>query len=585
MASLKDISVVVEGGAAESRAIRSGEKYTTPQGFTAIKDGQKPRGAESAPAGRKPAWIRAPMPAGAGFGVTRGIVHEHRLATVCEEAKCPNIGECWNAGTATIMLMGAVCTRACRFCSVDTGNPRGWLDPEEPENTARSVELMKLKYIVLTSVNRDDLPDGGARHYADAIRAIKRRTPHVAVEALTPDFQGVLADVETVVDSGLEVFAQNVETVRRLTHPVRDPRASYEQTLAVLAHAKKFKPGVLTKTSLMLGLGETDDEIAQTMDDLRAIGVDLLTLGQYLRPTVHHLPVQRFVTPAEFDQYREWALAKGFRECVSGPLVRSSYRAEQALAGNNAGIKNEVARHLPAKGDNLLDEAPHLPADVRNTTSDPPLLVRWLGKVDYEPTWREMQRITDTRDAHTRDEIWLLEHPPVFTLGLNADAGHVLAAGDIPVVKIDRGGQVTYHGPGQLVVYPLIDIRRMGLGVRDLVTALETAVIEYCASLGIEAATRQGAPGVYVQGRKIGSVGIRIRRGASYHGLAFNVNMDLEPFQRINPCGYAGLQMTQLAALGRPDATVEEVGRAFAPYLTRALAALRARNAQARAAG
>jgi lipoyl(octanoyl) transferase len=214
-----------------------------------------------------------------------------------------------------------------------------------------------------------------------------------------------------------------------------------------------------------------------------------------------------------------------------------------------------------------------------------PIDVRWLGRVDYEPTWREMQRITDTRDASTPDEIWLLEHPPVFTLGLNADAGHVLAAGDIPVVKIDRGGQVTYHGPGQLVVYPLIDIRRMGLGVRDLVTAMETAVIEYCASLGIEAATKQGAPGVYVGGRKIGSVGIRIRRGASYHGLAFNVNMDLEPFQRINPCGYAGLQMTQLAALGQPDASVEAVGKAFAPFLARALADIRERNSRAKAAG
>jgi lipoic acid synthetase len=567
MPSLKDIPVV-----AEPRAVRSGEKYLTPQGFTAIKDGQKPRGAEAPPTGRKPAWIRAPLPVGAGFGATRSIVHEHRLATVCEEAKCPNIGECWNAGTATIMLMGAVCTRACRFCSVDTGNPRGWLDAEEPENTARSVELMKLKYIVLTSVNRDDLPDGGAKHYADAIRAIKRRTPHVAVEALTPDFQGVMTDVETVVDSGLEVFAQNVETVKRLTHPVRDPRASYEQTLAVLAHAKRFKPSVLTKTSLMLGLGETEEEIEQTMDDLREIGVDLLTLGQYLRPTVHHLPVQRFVTPAEFDRYRAWALAKGFRECVAGPLVRSSYRAELALAGNNAGIKNngDIPRFL-ANGDRADEPRPHF-QETRNVP-----ILRWLGRVEYEPTWREMQRITDTRDAATPDEIWLLEHPPVFTLGLNADAGHVLAAGDIPVVQIDRGGQVTYHGPGQLVVYPLIDIRRMGLGVRDLVTALERAVIEYCASLGITAATKPGAPGVYVDGRKLGSVGIRIRRGASYHGLALNVNMDLAPFQRINPCGYAGLQMTQLASLGQPDLTVEEAGKAFVPFLQRALDACASR--------
>jgi len=223
---------------------------------------------------------------------------------------------------------------------VDTGNPHGWLDAQEPQNAARTVELMKLKYVVLTSVDRDDLPDGGAAHYAACVRAIKQRNPQTAVEALTPDFQGVLADVETVVDSGVEVFAQNIETVRRLAHPVRDPRAGYEQTLRVLEHAKRYKPSVLTKSSLMLGLGETDEEIEETLDDLRAAGVDIVTLGQYLRPTVNHLPVQRFVTPEEFDSYRERALARGFLECVSGPLVRSSYRAEQALNRNNAGLDN-----------------------------------------------------------------------------------------------------------------------------------------------------------------------------------------------------------------------------------------------------
>jgi lipoic acid synthetase len=351
MSEFKGISI-----AAEPRAPRSGEKYTTPQGFTAIKDGIKQ--AASAPvlgpgqlaaeralgprsaALHKPAWLRAPLASGAEFAAVKRIVREHRLSTVCEEAKCPNIGECWNAGTATIMLMGAVCTRACRFCAVDTGNPRGWLDAEEPENVARSVELMRLKYVVLTSVNRDDLPDGGAAHYAAAIRAIKRRTPDTAVEALTPDFEGVLDDVQTVVDSGLDVFAQNVETVERLTHPVRDPRAGYGQTLRVLEHAKIYRPAVLSKTSLMLGLGETDAEIRRTMLDLRAVGVDILTLGQYLRPTPNHLNVERFVTPIEFDHYREAALSVGFLECVSGPLVRSSYRAEQALARNNAGLDN-----------------------------------------------------------------------------------------------------------------------------------------------------------------------------------------------------------------------------------------------------
>src|SRR6202167_111307 len=335
MADFKGIPI-----AEAPHAPRSGEKYLTPQGFTAIKDGIKPGAASGAPGARKPAWLRAPMPSGAAFGAVKHIVREHRLSTVCEEAKCPNIGECWNAGTTTVMLMGAVCTRACRFCAVDTGNPRGWLDSQEPENVARSVELMKLKYVVLTSVDRDDLPDGGAAHYAAAIRAIKRRNPDTAVEALTPDFQGVLRDVQTVLESGLEVFAQNVETVRRLTHPVRDPRAGYEQTLSVLQFAKVHRPTVLTKTSLMLGLGETDAEIRETMTDLRAAQVDVLTLGQYLRPTPNHLNVERFVTPQQFDDYREWALELGFLECVSGPLVRSSYRAEQALARNNAGLDN-----------------------------------------------------------------------------------------------------------------------------------------------------------------------------------------------------------------------------------------------------
>jgi len=235
-------------------------------------------------------------------------------------------------------LMGDVCTRACRFCAVDTGNPRGWLDPEEPDNTARSVALMGLKYVVLTSVNRDDLPDGGAAHYAETVRRVKAANPGIGVEALTPDFQGKFDDVEAVLDGGVDVFAQNVETVRRLTHPVRDPRASYEQTLAVLAHAKGYRPEVLTKTSLMLGLGETDAEISETLDDLRACKVDIVTFGQYLQPTRNHLPVQRFVTPEEFIQYREAGLARGFLEVVSGVLVRSSYRAEQVLQRNNVGL-------------------------------------------------------------------------------------------------------------------------------------------------------------------------------------------------------------------------------------------------------
>jgi lipoyl synthase len=319
--------------------VKSGAKVHKPQGFTAIRDGIKTRpGSQPEPIGRKPPWLRVQLPAGGKYEAVKANVRSHRLATVCEESKCPNIGECWTAGTATIMLMGDVCTRACRFCSVDTGNPRGWLDQDEPANVAESVRLMDLRYIVLTSVDRDDLPDGGAGHYADCVRAIKQVNPDTAVEALTPDFQGRTGCIDTVVNSGLEVFAQNVETVRRLTHPVRDPRAGYEQTLNVLQHAKHKRPDVLTKTSLMLGLGETDEEVIECMHDLRDIGVDVVTFGQYLRPTINHLPVQRYVTPEQFQALRETGLDMGFLEVVSGPLVRSSYRAERVLEKNNCGL-------------------------------------------------------------------------------------------------------------------------------------------------------------------------------------------------------------------------------------------------------
>lgn len=318
--------------------VESGRKFVNHNGVTAIKNGIKTHKEARRNTERKPEWLRVRLSTGPEYEAVKGIVKEHRLSTVCEEAMCPNIGECWSAGTATIMLMGDVCTRACKFCAVDTGNSHGWLDPEEPENTAQSVALMGLNYIVLTSVNRDDIEDGGAAHYAATVKRVKEVNPETAVEALTPDFQGKLSDVEVVVDSGIEVFAQNVETVRRLTHPVRDPRASYEQTLAVLEHAKRYKPEVLTKTSLMLGLGETEDEIIEALDDLKAIGVDIVTFGQYLQPSLNHLPVERYVTPEEFQKYRQWGLERGFLEVVSGAFVRSSYRAEQVLQKNNVGL-------------------------------------------------------------------------------------------------------------------------------------------------------------------------------------------------------------------------------------------------------
>ncbi|MXY52646.1 MAG: lipoyl synthase [Gammaproteobacteria bacterium] len=311
----------------------SGAKYQTPQGTTAIKDGIKLVELDTPkPRLRKPDWLRVRIGGDAGYKRVQRVVREHALATVCEESHCPNIGECWSHGTATLMLMGAVCTRACRFCAVDTGNPRGWLDPDEPAHAAESVALMNLGYVVLTSVDRDDLADGGAEHYARCIRAIRKRCPETTIEALTPDFAGNEEAVATLVDSGVDVFAQNLETVRRLTHKVRDPRAGYDQTLNVLDFAKRYC-GIVTKTGLMLGLGESDDEIRECLTDIRARDVDLLTLGQYLQPTPNHLPVVRWVHPDQFARYRERALAEGFREVASGPLVRSSYRADQ-LARN-----------------------------------------------------------------------------------------------------------------------------------------------------------------------------------------------------------------------------------------------------------
>ena len=313
-------------------------KIVNRDGIKAVKNGQKANKYSHVPNSRKPEWIRVKASFDPRYNKIKDLVSDKRLNTVCEESMCPNISECWSSGTATFMLLGSVCTRACKFCSIDTGNPKGWLDKDEPENTADAVKHMQLKYVVLTSVNRDDLEDGGADHYARTVKAIKDKNPNTAVEALTPDFKGIYSSIQTIVNSGLEVFAQNLETVERLTHHVRDIRAGYQQTLNVLAESKKINSNVLTKTSLILGLGETDEEIEKTMDDLINHQVDILTLGQYLRPTLNHLPVERWVTPEEFNRYRDIGLSKGFLEVVSGPMVRSSYRAERALEKNNAGL-------------------------------------------------------------------------------------------------------------------------------------------------------------------------------------------------------------------------------------------------------
>ena len=315
-------------------------KITNFAGVSSIKDGMKSNAYSKIEREKKPSWIRMTAnQANQNYSLIKNKVKNLNLSTVCEEAKCPNLSECWSRGTATFMLMGDTCTRACQFCSVNTGNPNGWLDKDEPRKIAETISLMSLKYIVLTCVNRDDIPDGGAQHFASTVEAIKELSPQTEVEVLTSDFNGAYDSIETVVNSPIKVFAQNIETVERLTHPIRDPRAGYSKTLDVLKTAKEINPNMITKSSIILGLGETEDEIYQTFEDLRKHDVDIVTLGQYLRPTLNHYPIDRWVTPKEFDLYRKVGLKYGFLEVISSPMARSSYRAERALDFNNAGIK------------------------------------------------------------------------------------------------------------------------------------------------------------------------------------------------------------------------------------------------------
>lgn len=275
----------------------------------------------------KPSWVRTRLPSGGQYPQVKAILRRHRLHTVCEEALCPNLGECWGGGTATIMILGDICTRACRFCAVKSGNPNRLVDVNEPTNVAKAVREMGLKYVVLTSVCRDDLDDGGASIYADTVRAIKNYAGDVLVEVLIPDFGGDRDALEKVVKAAPDVVAHNIETIRRLTPVVRDRRASYEQSLSVLRMVKDINPLTFTKSSIMVGLGETPDEVVEAMKDLRSVGVDFITVGQYLRPTLSHIPVAEYVHPAVFEYYRSEALKMGFRYAACGPLVRSSYKA------------------------------------------------------------------------------------------------------------------------------------------------------------------------------------------------------------------------------------------------------------------
>jgi lipoic acid synthetase len=279
------------------------------------------------PRPRKPEWLRVKLPTGEEYAKVRNIVDTHKLHTICQSGNCPNMGECWGAGTATFMILGNICTRSCKFCAVATGRPLP-ADWDEPARVANSVKLMNIKHCVITSVDRDDLKDGGSIIWVETIKAIRAESPTTTMETLIPDFQGQWDNLQNIIDIAPEIVSHNVETVRRLTRQVR-VQAKYDRSLEVLRRLKEG--GMKTKSGIMLGLGETEEEIFETMDDLRAVGLDILTIGQYLQPTPKHLPVQAFIHPDKFKLYKEVGLEKGFRYVESGALVRSSYHAEKHL--------------------------------------------------------------------------------------------------------------------------------------------------------------------------------------------------------------------------------------------------------------
>ena len=279
----------------------------------------------------KPSWLKVRAPGGETFNALKATFRALDLHTVCEEARCPNVGECWAEGTATVMLLGDVCTRGCRFCAVTTGDPRGAVDGREPEHVARAIARLELQYVVLTMVDRDDLLDGGASHVARTVTRLRELRPDILIETLLGDFGGHMDYVDTTVRAAPDVWAHNIEVVRRLQRTIRDVRCSYDRSLDVLRRVKQKDPSRCTKSSIMVGIGETDDEVIETMKDLRDAGVDVVTLGQYLRPTPKHAAVLRYVEPRQFDVYAEEGRALGFRYVASGPLVRSSYKAAEGF--------------------------------------------------------------------------------------------------------------------------------------------------------------------------------------------------------------------------------------------------------------
>jgi lipoic acid synthetase len=481
---------------------------------------------------RLPSWLRMERASGESYTMVKRLVEDNRLHTICTSGNCPNIGECWNAGTATLMILGDICTRSCKFCGTTSGRPMT-PDNEEPVRVANAVKTMRLRHCVITSVDRDDLPDGGAAHWAETIRQIREVNPGVTIETLIPDFRGVTADIDTVVDAGPDVISHNIETVRRLTPQIRSV-AKYEVSLAVLKHITS--KGVRAKSGLMLGLGETEEEVLAALNDLYATGCRIVTIGQYLAPSLAHIPVVEYVTPEKFEEYRHRGLMMGFEFVESSPVVRSSFRAE---------------KHI-------------MPVNLHS----PRVIYDDLGRRDYKETWDYQELIFNAKVAEksngtpagnkTADRLIFVEHNHVYTLGKSGSEQNLLLdyiqlqARDASFYRIDRGGDITYHGPGQLVGYPIFDLEEMQIGLRDYISRLEEAIIMCLSRFGIEGGRLKGATGVWIdpdntaRARKICAIGVRASRHVTMHGFALNVSTDLSYFNHINPCGFTDKGVTSI---------------------------------------
>jgi len=502
------------------------------------------------------------FPKGENYSRVKNLVEKNHLHTICTSGNCPNIGECWSAGTATFMILGDICTRSCKFCGVKTGKP-GAVDMEEPQRLAESIRLLDLKHCVITSVDRDDLEDKGSSLWAHTVKTIKSVNPHITIEALIPDFDGVRENIQRVIGAGPDVLSHNLETIRRLTPQIRS-RAKYETSLEVIKYISAS--GIVSKSGIMVGLGETEIEIYETMDDLLNAGCKVFTIGQYLAPTKDHIPVKEYIPPEIFEKYRKKGLEKGFTFVESGPLIRSSYRAERHVIlhkPHNNPLTPFIKGEYPAKN----------------------ILLHDMGLIAFNEAWQiqeevlaekvriktENRKLPENSQRSSDNHLILCEHTHVYTTGKSGSENNMLIDKQFlekinaTSVRINRGGDITYHGPGQIVGYPVIDLEEYNIGVKEYVSMLEQTVINTLLDYNISSERLDGATGVWLdtknkqKSRKICAIGVRVSRSVTMHGFAFNINTDLSYFNHINPCGFTDKSVTSLEKeLGKKQ-DIEEV--------------------------